>query len=62
MIGFGGHELVEDPGGVQEVLIAQLRGLHQAVWCVWALGVAHFLVPGFEVGVGAFFAEDVEVG
>ena len=52
---------VADVLGVQDVLVAELRGLHHAVWGVWALGVAHFLVPGFDVGVGAVFAEDVEV-
>ena len=31
------------------------------MWGVWALGVAHFLVPGFYVGMGAVFAQDVEV-
>ena len=29
---------------------------------LWSLGVADLLVPGLEVGVGTFRAQDVEVG
>ena len=54
--------MVEDPGGLEDVLVAELRGLHHAVWGVWALGVADFLVPGLEVGVTSLVADDVQVG
>ena len=52
-------QLVEHPGGVEGVSEAQLRGLLQRLGNVRALGVAYFLVPGIQVGMGPFLAQDV---
>ena len=53
---------VEDPGCIQDVLVPQLRCLLQGSWSAGALGVAYFLVPGYEVGVGTVLGQDVQVG
>ena len=54
-------QLAEHPGGVQDVLVAQLGGFHQVLWGVWALGVPYFLVPGLEVGMAPILAQHVQV-
>ena len=61
-LGIPVQQAVEHPGGVEDVLEAQLRGLLQGADGVGALGVAHFLVPDVEVGMGPFLAQDVQVG
>ena len=51
-----------NPGGSKNILISQLRSLFQRGWRVGSLGVADFLVPGLEVGVDAFLAQQVQAG
>ena len=47
---------------LQDALVAQLRRLFHGLWGAGPLGVPDLLVPGLEVGIDPFRAQDVQVG